>query len=125
MEDKTQLSANVLYCSLEDKLLEHGEDCPASCSFYHPCRALWDHVTDRADEITTIEYEQYQLTFDYFFSNMLTAKHETKAVTKNAWAVRLGRLGGMARAQALKPNERSKIAYKGAEARWGKRWVWD
>jgi hypothetical protein len=124
MEDKTQLSANVLYCSLEDKLLEHGEDCPASCSFYHPCRALWDHVTDRADEITTIEYEQYQLTFDFFFSNMLAQASKRGISEMNPYAVRLARL----RAASLTPEERHEIASVAAKARWKvarSKWVWD
>jgi hypothetical protein len=35
-------------------------------------------------------------------------------------AVAMGRKGGAARAQALTPSERSKIAKKGALGRWGK-----
>ena len=40
---------------------------------------------------------------------------------KNQAAVELGRRGGKARAEALTGAERSKIAKKGAKARWGRK----
>jgi hypothetical protein len=41
-------------------------------------------------------------------------------MAKNAWAVKLGRLGGKARAAALDPARRSEIAKKAIAKRWGK-----
>lgn len=37
---------------------------------------------------------------------------------KNAAAVALGRMGGQAKMAAMSPVERSKLAVRGAEARW-------
>ena len=41
-------------------------------------------------------------------------------MAKNGWAVKLGRLGGKARAAALDPARRSEIAKKAIAKRWGK-----
>lgn len=54
---------------------------------------------------------------------MLDVKHYSRAMKrpkKNAAAAALGKLGGPARAKALTPEQRTKIARKGARARWGK-----
>lgn len=41
-------------------------------------------------------------------------------MAKNGWAVKLGRLGGKARAAALNPERRSEIAKTAIAKRWGK-----
>jgi hypothetical protein len=117
--EREPLSSNLLYCSLEDKLLEHGEetDCPDSCAFYYPCRALWKHISENADDITIKEFQQYQLTFEYFFENIVSANH-TILPDKNPFAVRLGRIGGKARANSTTYEERSKWGRIGARKRW-------
>lgn len=121
--EREKLSENQLYCLLEDRLLEHGEatDCPETCTFFHPCQALWSHISDHADEITTEQFKQFQMTFDFFFDNMLAQASIIKVSEKNPYAVRLAKM----RAASLTAEQRRDIAILAANKRWKKAHWWD